>query len=120
MLDALDEPALEELLPGLLMADDESVVALDEDVAIEGELSLEDTEDVTVEEEDKLEDDDTLEDEEELALEEDELALDDVLDARDEEEPEDGQVGGVVVSEKTLMELISQKLCHVSESITVE
>lgn len=119
MLDALDEPAFEDLLLRLLMADDESVVALDDDVALEEKLSLEDAENVTAEEEDKLEDEETLEDEDELAIEEDELVLDDVLDAMDEEELDDGQVGGVVVSEKTLMELISQKLCHVSESIAV-
>jgi hypothetical protein len=121
----LTESVLEKLLDGLLMAVEEPLEA--EDVTLDEALPLDEAEEETLEndeelalEEDELaldddelalNDDELTLDEEELALDEDELVLEEVLDATEEEdELDEEQVGGVGVSEKTLMELISQNL----------
>lgn len=97
--EAVEETPLEE-------ADEEAPEETDETVLEEAdETMLEEADEETIDDEELAleEDDDKLED--------DELVLDDVLEAMDEEELEEEQVGGVLVSEKTLIELISQKLC---------
>jgi hypothetical protein len=91
-----------------LETDDELKLELESD----DELELEDNE-LELGRELELELELELEDERELELEDDddELKLEDVLEAiEDEDELDDEQVGGVLVSEKTLMELTSQKL----------
>jgi len=111
VLEALEVAALESLLDGLLVAEDESLDA--EDVALEELLPLEEADEETLEDAEEL-----ALDEDELALEDDELALEEVLDAtEDEDELDEEQVGGVGVSEKTLMELTSQNLYDISKAI---
>lgn len=107
---ALDAPALNDdvVLDGNVAVDDNAVldgneplILLDDDVVPDEELSL-DVDDET-REVDKVEDEDKLDDE-------DKDVLAGVLEAMDEEEPEEAHVGGVVVSLKTLIELTSQNL----------
>jgi hypothetical protein len=114
----LTESVLEKLLDGLLMADEEPLEA--EDITLDEVLPLDEAEEETLEDDEELaleedelalDDDELTLDEEELALDEDELALEEVLDATEEEDELDEEhVGGVGVSEKTLMELTSQNL----------